>query len=383
MTPAGVGWPVRWPRWTALAYLGTPSVIALVAAFQRDALFPPGWPAAVAAVAALPWILGGLGVRLPGTVFTVVALGAPAALLLLDPISAREHDLALFLPPLVAFRMGALGAWWEGLASTLVGIGVGTAVQISGHLHGAEIWAVGIVLGWAMGLMTKSQLRLVAELQAAHAGLVERAAADERRRIARELHDAVAHSMSVTMLHVTGARLTAETDSKATVEALREAERLGRQSLTDIRRTVGLLSSTSSVANAALPGAADLSDLISDFARAGLDVRLDVTGNLGTLPPATGLALYRIVQESLTNVLKHAPAPRADVAIEIDDEGVRVKVRNECDGVIPEPVPNADGALGILGMRERASILGGRLRAGPNERGWLVEATLPRAYDVS
>src|SRR5436853_615896 len=114
-------------------------------------------------------------------------------------------------------------------------------VEVAGLYSGAFAYVLGIGIAWAWGYAVRQQYHLIVELKAAQAGLAERAAADERQRIAREIHDVVAHSLAVTMLHLTGARLALQHDPAEAAEALAEAERLGRQSLADIRRTVGLL----------------------------------------------------------------------------------------------------------------------------------------------
>ena len=147
------------------------------------------------------------------------------------------------------------------------------------------------------------------DLKAAEVGLAEKAATDERQRIAREVHDVIAHSMTVTMLHVTAARLAvARGDDDAATEALLEAERAGRESLNEIRHTVGLLrTEPDGGIEAPQPGAGDIVQLVDGFAEAGVDVRLAVEGGLGRVSPPVGLTLFRVVQESLANAVRHQP----------------------------------------------------------------------------
>jgi signal transduction histidine kinase len=201
--------------------------------------------------------------------------------------------------------------------------------------------------------------------------------AEERQRIAREIHDVIAHTLSVTMLHVTGARLALERgDRDDAIAALRDAEQMGRESLGDIRRTVGVLGSDGTGTDAPMPTAAELPDLVAGFRSAGLDVDLEMHGDAAGLPPALGLGLYRIAQESLANVAKHAPGSRTEVRLAVGDANVRLVVCDDDGGAVPPPAEN--GGLGLRGMRERAAALGGSLDARPDGEGWLVEATLPR-----
>jgi signal transduction histidine kinase len=209
-------------------------------------------------------------------------------------------------------------------------------------------------------------------LRAAQAGLAERAQAEERSRIARELHDVIAHSLTVSLLHVTSARLALDEDREEAARALEEAERLGRQSLDEARHAVGLLRADGrSDPNMPLPGSVDVPALVERFRAAGADVRSTVTGDLSVLPGTVGLATYRILQESLTNALKHAPRASSVVAVTVDDRSVRLSVNTSGP-------PGHGSGLGLVGMRERAESLGGRFSAGPGGSGWLVTAEIPR-----
>jgi signal transduction histidine kinase len=244
----------------------------------------------------------------------------------------------------------------------------------------------------------RTQMRLTAELRSKQALVASEAAADERRRLAREIHDVIAHSMTVTMLHVSGARLALQDDPPSVTEALDalgEAERQGRQSLADIRRTVGLLAIDApgeSQLAAPLPAASDIPALVAGFADAGLSVALRSDGDLSTVPPTIGLAAYRVVQESLANAAKHAPG--AEVAIDLrvchgvwplssfsavtgKTGRVDVEVSNAAPTLSAPLMEVPPGGLGVSGMSERVRALGGRLSAGPEGRGWRVCARLP------
>ncbi|MEY2404580.1 MAG: hypothetical protein QOD38_2131, partial [Acidimicrobiaceae bacterium] len=175
-------------------------------------------------------------------------------------------------------------------------------------------------------------------------------------------------------LHVTAARLAVgRGDSTAATEALEEAERAGRASLNEIRHTVGLLRIDGTRAETSpQPGATDLGDLVEGYRAAGLHVSLDVNGALSSIEPAQGLALYRIVQESLTNAGKHSAGGTTAVHVEVGPP-LRVDIATE-GGV--ETRAGGDG-MGIAGMAERVSALAGTFEAGPRSNGWRVAATIP------
>jgi signal transduction histidine kinase len=240
-------------------------------------------------------------------------------------------------------------------------------------------WVLGIGFSSIAAQALATQQRLLVELSIAQASLAGQAAAEERRRIARELHDVIAHSLAVTMLHLTGARHVLSRDPQRAADALVEAERLGRQSLADIRRTVGLLQSDRmNGTSAPLPTASDIPTLVSDYRSAGLDVQLALAGDPTRLSSAAGLGLYRIVQEALANVVKHAPGASAGVNLEIGEAAVTLCVTNTARREGLPTVTSAGGSgLGITGMRERASLLGGSLETGPEGAGWQVRCTIP------
>ncbi|MCL2395760.1 MAG: hypothetical protein FWC87_13875, partial [Acidimicrobiaceae bacterium] len=155
--------------------------------------------------------------------------------------------------------------------------------------------------------------------------------------------------------------------------ALLEAERLGRETMTEIRHTVGLLRAGDGDSPRPLPLATDIATLVEQFRRGGLDISFETSGDLAALPEPAGLAAYRIAQESLSNVAKHAPG--AHTAVIIDAAGGRLHLRVTSRPVPAEP-PGEPGR-GIVGMTERAELLGGALSAGRRDGGWMVEAVLP------
>ena len=226
---------------------------------------------------------------------------------------------------------------------------------------------------------------LLRQLRQAQAGLAEQARTQERNRIARELHDVIGHTLTVSLLHVQGARLAVQHDPADAERALAEAERLGRECLAEVRTTVGMLREDDPAGGpgagplpAPLPGAGTLPALVEQFRSAGADVSLTVQGDVTRLPATTGLAAYRIVQEALTNAVKHAPGSPTEVRLTVSPGEVTLTA----DSQAPPGPGGGTGTglgtgLGLLSMRERAESLGGSCEAGPGGRGWLVRATLP------
>jgi signal transduction histidine kinase len=236
---------------------------------------------------------------------------------------------------------------------------------------GWAAWIGGTSFSAAASVVGRRQRDLLNQLHAAQAGLARRAQAEERNRIARELHDVIAHSLTISLLHVSAARLALDEDRDEAARALDEAERLGRQSLDEARHAVGLLRQGGNAdPSVPLPGSLDVPSLVERFRAAGADVHATVTGDLTALPGTVGLAAYRILQEALTNAIKHAPQAPSVVQMSVNGEAVRLSV----DTAGP---PGQGTGLGLLGIRERAESLGGRLTAGPGGSGWLVDAEIP------
>ncbi|MGH9095435.1 MAG: sensor histidine kinase, partial [Acidimicrobiales bacterium] len=234
-------------------------------------------------------------------------------------------------------------------------------------------WMVGTGVTVLASLLIRHEVGLVAQLRAAQAGLAERAKVDERNRIARELHDVIAHTLTISLLHVTSARLAVQYDPADAGRALAEAERLSRESLDEVRTAMGSLrhdSESGSGPTAPLPGVGGLPALVERFRSVGADVTLTVHGQADRLPATTGLAVYRIMQEALTNAIKHAPGASTIAVLTVDPAGVGLTVDSA-------GAPGSGGGLGMLSMRERAEALGGTCLAGPGGQGWLVQANFP------
>jgi signal transduction histidine kinase len=206
--------------------------------------------------------------------------------------------------------------------------------------------------------------------------LAQHAVADERRRIAREVHDVIAHSLSVTLLHLTGARHALQYDEvdDDTVRALQRAEHLGRQAMADIRRTVGLLDADTGALTPE-PGINDIANLVEDFSRAGLNVTFEVSGCLDDVSAAAGLAMYRIAQESLANIAKHAPGAASRITLTASRTASTLNVVNELPRRVDEqPVTYGRG---LRGMKQRIELLGGTIDIGPGRDGWSVAVRVP------
>jgi signal transduction histidine kinase len=238
--------------------------------------------------------------------------------------------------------------------------------------NGWGAWMAGVTLSGAAGLMVRHERDLLGQLRRAQAGLAEQARTQERNRIARELHDVIGHTLTVSLLHVQSARLAVEHDPADAARSLAEAERLGQECLAEVRTTVGMLRQDGEAAGgtAPLPGAAGVPALVEKFRSAGADVSLTVEGDLGALPATTGLAMYRILQEALTNAVKHAPGSPTAVLLAVGGGAVTLTADSRGE-------PGSGTGLGLISMRERAESLGGACEAGPGGHGWLVRATLP------
>jgi signal transduction histidine kinase len=245
-------------------------------------------------------------------------------------------------------------------------------------------WAVAVA---AAGVAVWALMRLRAERR--HTQVVERfsaqesqaaqalAASDERARIAREMHDVVAHTLSVVVAQADGGRFAAPTDPAAAARTLDTISEVGRSALTEMRALLGVLRASDGDAELGpQPSVGDIPGLVATAREGGLDVSYVTTGTPRPLPIGAGLALYRIAQEGLTNVLKHAgPVATAFLQLTWGDDDVTLTVSDDGRGA----AAHGDGTGGgIQGMTERATVFGGTLSAGPKAGGgFLVRARLP------
>jgi signal transduction histidine kinase len=193
------------------------------------------------------------------------------------------------------------------------------------------------------------------------------------------MHDIVAHSLSVIIAQADGGRYASRADPEAAARALATISETGRAALSDMRRILGVLRHPGEDHGLApVPDEQDLGQLVAQMRQTGLDVSMVRVGTRRTLPPGSGLALYRIAQEALTNVLKHAgPGVRVTVLEQWNPESVTVEVADDGRGAAAEKAPGGPGH-GLVGMRERAEMFGGHLAAGPGPAGgFRVRAALP------
>ncbi|MEU4563648.1 histidine kinase [Actinoplanes sp. NPDC023936] len=233
---------------------------------------------------------------------------------------------------------------------------------------------------WLVGYRARRTDQRIAEREA---GTVAALRA-ERLRIARELHDIVAHAVSVMVLQSAGARAVLVSDPPRAEAALDVVQDVGRQSMNELRRLLGLLRSVDGDVSVNDPqhGLADIDGLLASAEATGLTVSQQVWGTPETLDPSVGLAAYRLVQEAITNTIKHAD-PRATIRVGLrwEKEHLTVTVQNETPGNtkrIPDAQPLSTGH-GLLGLRERVQTVGGTLHAGPTGSGFMVQAVLPTA----
>jgi signal transduction histidine kinase len=203
---------------------------------------------------------------------------------------------------------------------------------------------------------------------------VRAAVTDERERIARELHDVIAHCVSVMVVQAAAAEDLLDRDPERARQPLRAIQDTGRDAVADLRRMLGLLRGSDAAPSLApQPGAAQLDDLVAQMDAAGLPVRIDVAGTPRQLPAGVDLAGYRIVQEALTNALKHAGPAHATVSLRYGHQALEIEVADDGRG----GAVNGRGH-GLIGMRERVALYGGELDAGPRpEGGCLVRVRLP------
>ena len=235
---------------------------------------------------------------------------------------------------------------------------------------------------WLFGRLVRSHVRANEELAAQGRRLVEeqrelaqRAVADERRRIARELHDVIAHSLSVMVVQAGAAASALRTDPDTTERGLEEIQRAGRSALAETGRLLHLLRDTEEADLAPQPSAAQLPELVEVFRAAGLDVDLVLDGSTEGLPAGVDLSVYRIVQEGLTNVLKHAPGTAVKVGYHRRPDGVDIDLRS---GRGQSQSDIASTGRGLVGMRERVAVFGGDLKATTtDDGGYVVRARLP------
>ena len=378
-----------------------PASSAEIAGSDRASPAAPGWTvvrylAVAAACGALPFRR-----RFAAPVLGVVAV----AVALLNALAGSGGGLvtpggglAVLAVPLAVYGVAAASA----SPGTAAGIGAAVATIEAGALSGAggPDWGAALMAlaaaGWLAGENTRSRrahlegvLERAAEREREREQQARQAGAEERLRIARELHDVVAHAMSIIAVRSGVARLVIDVRPDEAHEALGIIEGTSRQALAELRLLVGVLrgheTQDADANREPAPGLADLPGLIGRINEAGVSVGLRVEGEPRRLAPGVDLSAYRIVQEALTNVVRHAAPAAAELTVRYQPDEVVIEVTDDGCARAARPVGRAqDGSgHGIAGMRERAAVYGGRLVAEPTASGFRVLARIPTGQAVS
>jgi signal transduction histidine kinase len=394
----------RWRRWwasearaNALDALLAWGISGL-AIFAVIATSPPDQTVSIVSVALLVIQSVALMVRRrwPMAVYTVVGVGTVAYAWVGDPagsvgglgVLVAIYTVAAQLPLRKAVVAG--GIYVVGMAVTLAGFASRDPVSPALFLADFLVNLLALALAWTIGVTIRTRRAYVASLEA-RAAMLERerednarlAVALERGRIARELHDVVAHNVSVVAVQAAAAERLVDHQPDGAKELMRSVAQVGRDALAEMRRVVEVLREEEPpVALDPQPGIAELGSLIGRMRDAGLDVELSVQGTERPLPSSAALSVYRIVQEALTNTLRHAGPARARVIVRYLPDLLEVQVSDNGarrPAEVAAPM-TAGGGHGIIGMRERVALFGGELSAGPRpEGGYAVVARIPIA----
>ncbi len=283
----------------------------------------------------------------------------------------RRWGVPLLVGTLVAFAL---------TMAPHITIADGLQGLIQTQLFIAAAWFVGDLLR-LRGLYTRAIEERAQLLEREREERARTAILEERERIARELHDAVTHHVSVIVIQAGAALRALDKRTDDVRSALEAIDTTGRQALTEMRRMLGILGSDSG--QEPLPGLDRLGDLIEQVRAAGLTVELSIRGTPRPLDPGLELSAYRIIQEALTNSLKHAGGGRARVAVEYGPRALEIVIDDERGAEAPEPVEPDHEGRGLLGMRERVAMFRGRFAAQPTPTGFRISAQLPLDEPVS
>ncbi len=301
-------------------------------------------------------------------------------------------DLAVFPAAVALFTVGVLGTYRSRMVAGFLtaaalltlyfggmkGFGIGRLA--AAWFSFALVWAFGTAVGLYRQSAQEARAR-AALLSADREALAREAVANERARLARELHDVVGHTLNVIVLQAGGAQRVLEKKPDLARESLGSIEEAARQALRDVERMLGILRSSDGEEEPleARPGLGQLDRLAAQVSEAGLPVEVRHEGELRDVPQSIDLSAYRIVQEALTNSLKHAGPAHATVTVRYNERDLEVEVLDDGRG---ESAPVHGGGRGLVGMRERVALFGGRFEVGPRvERGYRVYAQLPLGGD--
>ncbi len=381
----------RWfARWGDLALAVVLLLVLVVELAGHDGTPPTAYAAALLCAAPLA-----LRRRLPVVACLLAIVGMAAISLLVSSFMNTSFGMIAVL----AIALYSMGRYARGVEA---GIAAGVVLvvivaflaseQQASYEPGDIAFAVLFVGGpWAAGLVIRLRADRVRHLDDRNAELViesteraRKAVADERSRIARELHDVVSHAIAVTVLQARGARRTLGVDDAQVGEALDVIVDTNTAALGDMRRLLALLRDTED--NGELPtdpqpSLLRLEELVDSFRRSGLRVELVLTGPVDGVPPGVGLTAYRIVQEALTNVLRHADSSATvEVRVDFEPASLRLSVSDDGGSRIGGVGSGAGSGNGLTGIRERVAVVGGTMDAGTTpEGGFVLRAALPYA----
>jgi signal transduction histidine kinase len=362
--------------------LAVVSLVAYLPMVDSSRRAPDGWAIALILLMTLPIayrrIAPDFVIVTTGTAtVTYYALGYP------DTLASIGTLIALYSVAAHGNRKIAV----EALIGTAIGLSISVLMTDLGDLTLQVLVSNYIVFGtaWVIGDNIRTRRAYTLELEA-RAERLEReretqsreAIIDERRRIAREMHDVVAHSVSVMVVQAGAARRILDSKPSQARDALASIETTGRQALAEMRRLTGVLRREEDVDKTPQPGLGYLEKLIEQTREAGLPVEVTVKGNPYELPQGADLSAFRIVQEALTNSLKHAGPSHATVCITYSSSKIELRVTDDGHGAAHRLSNGSDGGHGLVGMRERVAMFGGELKTGPLPGGgYEVRATLP------
>ena len=317
----------------------------------------------------------------------LVSMSAAMAVLCVQSLAGYEYtQAAVWAVVIASFATVAFDHWKRAVAAGFI-VAAGFVVvfatvpsvtwqtAVSTWVSLSVVWVVAVVIRVYRGSIERAE-RLAALFAADREARAREAVAEERARLARELHDSVGHALNVVVLHAGAAQRVIEKKPELAREALQSIETAGRQALGDIERMLGILRARDEETSYDVaPGLGQLEELCRQVREAGLPVTLTVSGEPRPLPASLDLTAYRIVQEALTNTLKHAGRTQATVLVGYEDAGLVIEVLDDGRGATPA---TATGGRGLLGMRERVATFRGELEAGPRaEGGFGVRARLP------
>jgi len=327
----------------------------------------------VVLTAVVPFVVWMLCPALPTLVLVVLTCAA-----VLFTARNSELEASMFMLSIAAT---VVGAYERSRRALVVGGLLLAAVPPLGLIlfdndTATGVWLMGILLPLVISRISERQLELANDLAATRAALADQRVLEERRRIARDVHDSVGHGLAAVLLHITGARHVLRRDPDAADEALAEAEQAGRRSMSELRQTLGMLRTESDNESPGAPRppvpALDAVDRDSVWSR------FVVTGDVSRLDPVTATSLHRVAEEAFANANRHAPGAATTAVLDIRAHDVVMTIESFSDAA---PSPSTDEAprprYGIVGMSERMAAVGGAIDVGPTQSGWLVRAAVP------